>query len=56
MTHEETKEEQNQTLSRVPLGIWQEFKIEAASQKTKTTMTELFIKMFRHWQKTKGAL
>ncbi|MCK5602196.1 hypothetical protein KAR91_10015 [Candidatus Pacearchaeota archaeon] len=59
MTYEVTKTEQNQTLSKVPLGIWARFRAEAANRSValgcKVTMTELFIDMFNHWMKTKEA-
>ena len=47
MTYNETKTEQNQTLSKVPLITWRRFKTEAASKGV--TMTQLFIDMFNHW-------
>jgi len=48
MTHEETKTEQNQTLSRVPLETWRKFKIECA--KEGVTMTQGFIDAFNIWK------
>ncbi len=48
MTYRETKTEQNQTLSNVPLNIWGDFKVECAKQRM--TMTEGFIKAFKLWE------
>ena len=48
MTYNETKTEQNQTLSKVPLNEWQDFKIECAKQGV--TMTEGFLKAKNIWK------
>ena len=50
MTFKETKEEQNQTLSKVPLDEWADFKIECAKQRV--TMTEGFLKAFKVWKES----
>lgn len=50
MTYKETKTEQNQTLSNVPLDDWADFKTECA--KERVTMTEGFLKAFKLWQKS----
>jgi hypothetical protein len=50
MTHKETKEEQNQTLSKVPLDKWADFKVECA--KERVTMTEGFLIAFKLWKKS----
>ncbi len=48
MTYKETKTEQNQTLSNVPLDKWQEFKLECV--KEGVTMTKGFLKALTIWQ------
>ena len=48
MSFEKTKEEQNQTLSRVPLDTWADFKTECARERV--TMTEGFMKAFKLWE------
>ena len=49
MTFKKTKEEQNQTLSKVPLDRWADFKSECAQQRV--PMTEGFLKAFKLWEK-----
>ncbi len=51
MTYNETKKEQNQTLSNVPLDEWRDFKIECA--KRGVTMTEGFLQAKKAWKETK---
>jgi hypothetical protein len=48
MSFEETKEEQNQTISRVPLDIWADFKTECARERV--SMTKGFIESFKLWR------
>ena len=52
MTYKETKTEQNQTLSMVPLSIWRKFKAKCATEGI--TMTEGFIEAVTMWMDKKG--
>lgn len=47
MTLKETKTEQNQTLSNVPLGLWRRFKSKCAVKGI--TMTQGFIEAANEW-------
>ncbi len=53
MTYCETKTEQNQTLSNVPLEVWRKFKIECA--KEGITMTQGFIDAFNLYKERNDA-
>lgn len=52
MTYKETKTEQNQTLSKVPLGIWAQFKSVCALKGM--TMTAGFIEAITLWMSKEG--
>ncbi len=52
MTYRETKTEQNQTLSMVPLGIWRKFKSRCAEKGI--TMTTGFIEAVTLWMNKEG--
>ncbi len=52
MNHSETKEEQNQTLSRVPLKTWRKFKMKCIEKDL--TMTAGFIEAVTLWMNKEG--